>query len=210
MEASFINIIVAGALGLLVSLTYIFTSEERSVNFARTLIVLPMLVCVVITMVNGSLGTSVAILGAFGLVRFRSLQGNSRDICFIFFSMVTGLTCSVGYLAYAAAVTTLICIILIVLAKVKYGVQKVESKELKIMIPENLDYTTIFDDLFEKYTMQHSLCRVKTTNMGSLYELTYRVKGVKPEEEKSFLDDIRVRNGNLTVMCGRINREEEL
>ncbi len=194
----------------MVSITYLKTSDQHSVNFARTLIILPMLVCVVILMVNGNLGTSVAILGAFGLVRFRSLQGNSRDIAYIFFAMVTGLTCSVGYLVFATGIVLLICVISFALYLTGYGEKKHEVKDLRVTIPENLDYTTIFDDLFATYTKKHSLYRVKTTNMGSLYELSYHIQEIDEGREKEFMDAIRTRNGNLTVICGRISKGEEL
>ena len=210
MQTAFLFVLAAGIMGLMISLTYIKTGEEASKNFARTLIILPMLVSVVISMVNGSLGTSVAILGAFGLIRFRSLQGNSRDISYIFFVMVVGLTCSCGYVLFALGITIMICLIQFVLYYTHYAERKTVSKQLKITIPENLDYVHIFDDLFEQYTTKHSLYRVKTTNMGSLYELDYHVSGIDEEKEKEFLDAIRTRNGNLTVVCGQIRKEEEL
>ncbi len=205
---SFICVLVSGVLGLLIALTYMKTGTV-SKNFARTLVLLPMIVCLVISMVNGNLGTSVAILGAFSLVRFRSLQGSSRDICYIFFAMAIGLTCSVGYGAYAALVTIVICIVQIVLSLVKFAEPKEIGKNLRITIPENLDYVHIFDDIFEKYTKKHELYKVKTTNMGSLYELYYNITEIDEEKEKEFLDEIRTRNGNLTVVCGRIEKPME-
>ena len=194
--------LISGILGAVVSFTYMKTGKV-STNFARTLIILPILVCVVISMVNGNLGTSVAILGAFSLVRFRSLQGNSRDIAYVFFVMAIGLTCSMGYAIFALVITLIVCLLLILLHAAHYGEHKVEEKDLRITIPENLDYTHIFDDLFEKYTDKAAMTRVKTTNMGSLYELRYDVRLKDPEQEKEFLDEIRCRNGNLTVIFGR-------
>lgn len=210
MQVAFLYVLAAGVLGLIISQTYIRTGDSISKNFARTLIILPMLVSVVITMVNGSLGTSVAILGAFGLIRFRSLQGTSRDISYIFFTMVVGLSCSVGYVLFAAGITVIICMIQLFLYVTEYGERTSTNKDLRVTIPENLDYVHIFDDLFEQYTRKHVLYKVKTTNMGSLYELSYHVWGIKEEEEKEFLDEIRVRNGNLTVICGQVNKGEEL
>lgn len=208
MGAAFCYAVISGLLGVLISFTYMKTGKV-SANFAKTLIILPILVCVVITMVNGNLGTSVAILGAFSLIRFRSLQGSSRDIAFIFFAMTIGLTTSMGYGAFAFAITVLVCAILFILNVVKYGEKNRDKKDLRITIPENLDYTTIFDDLFEKYTQYTKLNRVKTTNMGSLYELQYQVTLKDDAEEKEFLDAIRCRNGNLTIICGRVNFELE-
>lgn len=205
---AFFYAVIAGVLGVGISLTYMKTGKV-SKNFARTLIILPILVCVVMTMVNGNLGTSVAIVGAFSLIRFRSLQGSSRDIAFIFFAMTAGLTCSMGYILFAAAVTVLVCVILFVLQLIHYGEKRTEEKDLRITIPENLDYTNIFQELFEEYTKEHKLLQVKTTNMGSLYELRYHTTLKNAAQEKEFLDAIRCRNGNLTVILGRTDMEEE-
>ncbi len=204
--------VAAGLLGLLISLTYMKTGNRVSKNFARTLITLPILVCIVLLVVNGNFGTSIAVLGAFSLVRFRSLQGSSRDISFIFFSMTIGIVCAVGEVILATILTTAICIIYFILNAIKYGANNIEEKDLKITIPENLDYSDIFDDLFERYTKENRQIAVRTTNMGSMYEINYRVKLKNEREEKQFLDDIRMRNGNLTVICGRcdMNEAEEL
>ena len=204
--------VAAGLLGLLISLTYMKTGNRVSKNFARTLITLPILVCIVLLVVNGNFGTSIAVLGAFSLVRFRSLQGSSRDISFIFFSMTIGIVCAVGEVILATILTTAICIIYFILNAIKYGANNTEEKDLKITIPENLDYSDISDDLFEIYTKENRQIAVRTTNMGSMYEINYRVKLKNEREEKQFLDDIRMRNGNLTVICGRcdMNEAEEL
>ena len=205
---AFVYAVAAGVLGVIISLTYMKTGKV-SKNFARTLIILPVLVSVVITMVNGNLGTSVAIVGAFSLIRFRSLQGSSRDIAFIFFAMTAGLTCSMGYLPFAAAVTVFVCVILVVLQLSHYGEKRTEEKDLRITIPENLDYTNIIEEIFEQYTKGHKLLQVKTTNMGSLYELRYHTTLKEAAKEKEFLDALRCRNGNLTVILGRTDMEEE-
>ena len=204
--------VAAGLLGLLISFTYMKTGDRISKNFARTLITLPILVCIVLLVVNGNFGTSIAVLGAFSLVRFRSLQGSSRDISFIFFSMTIGIVCAVGEVILAATLTIAICLIYFVLNAIKYGANNGAEKDLRITIPENLDYSDIFDDLFEKYTKECRQIAVRTTNMGSMYEINYRVRLNDDKEEKQFLDDIRMRNGNLTVICGRcdVNEAEEL
>lgn len=193
--------LVAGVLGVVIALTYMKTGKV-SKHFARTLIVLPILVCVVMLAVNGNLGASVAVLGAFSLVRFRSLQGSSREIGFIFFAMTVGITCSIGHVVFAILITAIVCGIHFLLQKIHFGESKTREKERKITIPENLDYTGIFDDLFENYTTSHQLMAVKTTNMGSMYDLTYYVE-MEEEVEKKFIDEIRCRNGNLTVLLGR-------
>ena len=203
--------VLSGVLGLIISLTYIKTGKT-SKNFARTLIILPILLCIVMLAVNGNFGTSLAVVGAFSLVRFRSLQGSSRDIGFIFFAMAIGIVCAIGELSLAVLITALICCIHFILSYTKYAASSADEKDLRVTIPENLDYSNIFDDLFERYTSEHKQLAVKTTNMGSMYEINYRVKLLDEKLEKSFLDEIRMRNGNLTVICGRcdMNESEEL
>ena len=211
MGNAIVYAVVAGALGVLIALTYMKTGKV-SKHFARTLIVLPILVCVVMIAVNGNLGASVAVLGAFSLVRFRSLQGTSREIGLIFFSMTVGITCSIGHIGYGAIVTVVVCAVHMLLQWIHFGEKKKEDKELRITIPEDLDYNDIFDDVFEKYTELCKLVSVKTTNMGSMYELTYHIELLNEGTEKNMIDDIRCRNGNLTVVCGRrdYNPLEEL
>ena len=209
--AALLYLAVAAVLGLVVSYTYIKTGKT-STNFARTLIILPILVCLVMMAVNGNFGTSLAVVGAFSLVRFRSLQGSSRDIGFIFFSMTIGIVCAIGQLPLAAIVTIFVCGIHFLLNLVGYAKRDEFEKDLRVTIPENLDYSDIFDDLFEEYTKSHKLIGVKTTNMGSMYEIIYRIKLLDELDEKHFLEEIRMRNGNLTVVCGRcdMNEVEEL
>lgn len=205
---AFLYSAAAGALGFVISLTYLKTGKV-SVNFARTLVILPILVCVVMQVVNGNLGTSVAILGAFSLVRFRSLQGSSRDIAYIFFSMTLGITCSIGYLWFALGITAFVCGLLFFMKLIHYAQKKVQPKDLRITIPENLDYSDIFDDIFEEFLNKWELICVKTKNMGSLYELQYRVEQKEAQREKEMLDKIRIRNGNLNIVCGRCELEYE-
>jgi len=211
MLEAFLYTIAAGVLGMGISVTYLKTGKI-SKNFARTLIILPMLVCVVMQVVNGNLGTSVAIVGAFSLIRFRSLQGNSRDITFVFFAMTIGLVCSVGQLVLAFGIVALVCLVLLLLQVTHYGELRTYEKELKVTIPENLDYSGIFDDIFAEYTRRCNMVRVKTTNMGSLYEVTYHMELADDTKEKQMIDEIRCRNGNLTVVCGRrdFNATDEL
>ncbi len=199
---AFLYTAVAGLLGILIAITYMKTGKV-SMNFARTLIVMPMLVCVVMLVVNGNLGTSIAVVGAFSLTRFRSLQGTSREIAFIFFAMAVGITCSIGSLGFAVLITAFICIVHFVLQFIHFGEKRTDEKELRITIPENLDYNEIFDDIFANYTKSSKLVTTKTTNMGSMYDLTYHITMKDEKLEKKMIDEIRCRNGNLTVVCGR-------
>jgi len=209
-ESALIAIAVSFALGLLVSLVYRFRSEV-SRSLSVSLIALPVIVQLVILMVNGDAGTGVAVLGAFSLIRFRSVPGTARDILFIFLSMAAGIATGVGRIWFAIGVTVLVCAAMFLLNVTGYGRSSLNQRDLRITIPEDLDYTQIFDDLFDKYTSRHNLVRVKTTNMGSLYELRYRVTLKKNASEKEFIDQLRCRNGNLTIIFGRAeNSSEEL
>lgn len=175
-----------------------------STGFAVTLATLPAVVCVVIMMVNGNVGAGVAVAGAFSLVRFRSAPGSAREICSIFLAMAVGLATGMGYLAAAALFVLVIGGASILYTCLRFGEQKQLEKELKITIPETLDYTDLFDDLFARYTAHWKLEQVKTTNMGSLYRLDYRIALRDPAQEKAFLDELRCRNGNLEIVCGRL------
>lgn len=194
-------------IGFLISFTYTKIGKYNK-NFIISLTLLPILVCVIIMLVNGNLGTSVAILGAFSLVRFRSLPGNSKEIISIFFSMTMGLIIGTGYILFGLITTLIICILLFILSKSSFGETRME-KMLKITIPEDLDYQNVFDDIFNKYTKKVSLEKVKTTNMGSLYELTYKII-LNDTNEKSLIDELRCRNGNLKILLSHNIEDSEL
>lgn len=194
-------------LGLVIAYVHMKTSKY-SKNFIITLSILPLIVQVVIMMVNGNLGTSVAVLGAFSLVRFRSVPGNSREIASIFFAMAIGLAVGMGHILFAITITIIIGLLILVLSKTKILENNNSTKKLKITIPENLDYETIFDDIFNKYAKTIELIKSKTTNMGSMYELTYDVTLNPNFSQKAFMDEIRCRNGNLNVILERMETIE--
>lgn len=196
-------------LGIVIAACYMLCSEKFTKSFVITLAILPILVQVVITLVNGNLGTGVAILGAFSLVRFRSVPGNAKEIGSVFFAMAIGLATGMGYIGYAAIFTALIAFVMLVLSRTGFGDKKDVNKLLKITIPENMNYAELFDDIFDKYLSGYSLMRSKTTNLGSMFELTYSIKMKDESKEKDMMDEIRVRNGNLTVMCGRVSAATE-
>lgn len=189
-------------LGIIIALVYKACNIPTG-KFAVILAVLPMLVTAVIMIVNGSLGASVAVLGAFGLVRFRSAAGGSAEIGYIFFAMAAGLAAGMGYLTLAILVTCLVALTLIILEKIGFAEPIVADRTLKITIPESLNYTGLFDDLFKLYTKYTHLECVRTTGMGTLYELSYRLRLKDPKKEKAFIDDLRCRNGNLDVLLGQ-------
>lgn len=189
-------------LGLLVACIYMY-QNQYSKNFVITLALLPVIVQVVILMVNGNLGTGVAVMGAFSLIRFRSVPGSARDIGSIFMAMAVGLATSMGYIGIAFVFVLLVGGVTLFLYKVGFANQQKSVKELKISIPENLDYTEIFDDLFQTYLSKAEIVKVKTSNMGSLFELTYQISFHNESLEREFLNEIRCRNGNLSVSCRR-------
>ncbi len=211
IEGVLICTAISIVLGLGVALIYMYKNTYSS-NFVFTLALLPAIVQVVIMMVNGNLGAGVAVMGAFSLVRFRSAQGSAKEIASIFFSMALGLATGMGYIGYAIIFFVIIGAVMFLLTAIGFGETKATDKELKVTIPESLDYNGIFDDLFEKYTKKSDLVRVKTTNMGSLYELQYQITLKDENDEKAFIDEVRCRNGNLNIVCGRVpkNMRDEL
>lgn len=202
LNEAIICMAISLVLGLVISVLYMYTGT-CSKNFAVTLALLPVLVQIVIMLVNGNIGTGVAIMGAFGLVRFRSIPGSSKEIISVFFAMAIGLATGTGLVAFAVLCTVIIGLFFFVLCKTKYGEGKVQERDLKITVPENLEYAGLFDDIFSKYTSKNSLESVKTTNLGSMFELRYKITLKNAVDEKKMIDEIRCRNGNLTIMCGR-------
>lgn len=195
---------VSIALGLLIAAAYMYNTRYTK-SFVATLAMLPAIICVIIMMVNGSVGTGIAVAGAFSLVRFRSVPGTAREICAIFLAMATGLITGMGYLGLAAVFTAVLSLAIIVSNHVDLGSKRNADryKSFRIMIPEDLDYTGVFDDLFAEYTSKCELVNVKTTNMGSMFRLTYDVTLKDPEREKELIDKLRCRNGNLEINVSR-------
>ena len=189
-------------LGILTSLVFSFRSRHSS-SFALALALLPTAVTMVIMMVNGNIGAGLAVAGTFALVRFRSAQGTAREIVGLFMSMSIGLVCGMGYIYVAMLYFVIMAVFVMLLGAVRFGERSANTRILKIVIPETLDYDGLFDDLFEQYTTTHELVRVKTTNMGTLYELSYLVSLKTTDNTKAFMDDLRCRNGNLNIILGR-------
>ncbi len=197
------SVLVAIALGLALALIYCFRSRYTR-SFVITMVTLPAIVAVVITMINGNIGAGIAVAGSFSLVRFRSVPGQARDIAFVFLAMCVGLVCGMGYVALAALVTAIIGGVNLLLQATNFGKSGARvNRTLRITISEDLDHTHLFDDLFERYTTYHELYSVKTTNMGSLYKLVYNVGLRNPDEERDFIDELRCRNGNLEIAMTR-------
>lgn len=170
---------------------------------------LPAIVQMVIMLVNGNLGTGVAVMGAFSLIRFRSAPGSAKDICSIFLAMAVGIATGTGYILIAFIFTLILCGINLIYINLPFIKGINGEKELKITIPESLDYSGVFDDLFAEYTKKSELVLVKTSNMGSLYKLSYIIVMKDSANEKEFIDKLRCRNGNLEISCGRPVSEVE-
>lgn len=200
---------VALVLGIVIAITHMKTSQTTK-GFLVTLATLPLLVMAVMIMINGNLGTSIAILGAFSLIRFRSIQGKAKDLLSVFFAMMVGLACGMGHILFAVVITIITVIAILVFTHTNFLEPNKKQRVLRVMVPEDLDYEEIFDDIFKKYTSHYDLTQMKTMNMGSLYKLTYDVT-IKPGvKEKDFLDEIRVKNCNLKVLLSHPCMEEEI
>lgn len=193
-------IVVALGTGLLLAAAYSYKTRYTK-SFLIALAMLPAVVCVVIMMVNGNVGTGVAVAGTFSLVCFRSAQGTAKEIGAIFLAMGTGLIAGMGYLGYAVLFSLVLSAVTVLYNRLDFGGGKKGEryKVLHITIPEDLDYTGVFDEILDKYTVSHELTQVKTTNMGSLFRLTYMLVLQKDEAEKELIDKLRCRNGNLEI-----------
>lgn len=199
---------VAVLLGLLVAFCYMFRNQF-SKNLVISFALLPAIVTVLIMLVNGNVAAGVAVGGVFALTRFRSAQGTAKEITHIFLSMAIGLTLGLGYVAIAVILAIVVEGVNLILALTKFGVINDNRRTLKVTIPEILDYTSLFDDLFDKYTTHHELEKVKLANLGTVFRLTYSVTLKSVKEEKEFIDEIRIRNGNLDVLCSKLQTNPE-
>ena len=206
-----ISLVVALILGAVIAIVYSYHTEHSN-GFLITVSLLPAIVAVIIMMVNGSIGASVAVAGTFSLVRFRSAAGTAREICAVFLAMAVGLACGMGYVAFAAVFAIVLAIVTTAYDRLGFlevrdgGLEKV----LKVTVPEDLDYEGMFDDLFAKYTSKSKLTSIKTSNLGSLNKLHYNVTMKKAGTDKSFIDELRCRNGNLEISLALLADSGEL
>jgi len=201
---------VALVLGLVVAKVYQYKTVY-SKSFVMSLALLPALIAVVIFLVNGSLGAGVAVMGAFSLIRFRSAPGGAKELVSIFLAMTIGIAIGMGYLVFAGAFTLIMSVAIILLETINFGQMKHSIRQLTIVIPESLDYESIFDDIFDKATNYLELASVKTSDMGSLFKLKYIIQLNGKMTEKELMDALRTRNGNLEIAISRyITKENEL
>jgi hypothetical protein len=196
-----ICIAVAVLLGVIISGTYFIITprKDRSASFVLSIVILPAIVAIVIILIGGNLARAFSMAGIFTIVRFRSVPGDSKDISFVFLTMAAGLAVGLGYLTLAAVVILLVGAVIVLVNKSGYGIGKQPEKRLRITIPEDMNYTGVFDEIFSKYTTYAQLQRVKTSNMGTLFELSYDIVLRTNQNEKEMIDAIRCRNGNLGI-----------
>ncbi len=197
-------VVCALAVGLLLAACYMYRTRYTK-SFVATLALLPSVVCVVIMMVNGNVGAGVAVAGAFSLVRFRSVPGTAKEIGAIFLAMGTGIIVGMGYLGYAILCAAVLGGASALYSRLDFGCTKKSAlqKTLQITIPEDLDYTGVFDDILRQYASEYELVQVKTTHMGSLFRLTYHMTLRAANQEKQLLDELRCRNGNLEISVSK-------
>lgn len=204
-ELSVIGLLIAlgtaFVLGLLVSVVYLKSNKGRilSQSFALTLVLLPAVVTIIIMLVGNNVARAFSLSGAFAIIRFRSAPGNPKDITFVLFNMAIGLACGMGFILYAAIAAVLLCAVMIVLELAGFGKSKTTAHLLKITIPEDLDYRNVFDGILGQYTKGYHLVKVKTADLGSVFELSYKINMTDTVNEKEFIDALRCRNGNLNI-----------
>lgn len=206
-----ICMLVAVVLGLVVGGVYFLVSKKelRSMSFFLSLVMLPAVVCLVIMLIGSNVARAFSVAGIFTLVRFRSVPGDGKDISLVFMAMGAGIAAGLGYLTVGFVAIVVLGVVIILINLFGNKVLNKEYKQLRILIPEDMDYSDAFDDIFATYTKKASLTRIKTTNMGTLYELTYHVLMKSDVNEKKFMDEIRTRNGNLTIILSKQEPKQE-
>ena len=209
------TLIVVGCsilLGLFISLVYILTHKQEgySTSFSVTLIMLPSIIAIIILLVGNNVARAFSLAGAFSLIRFRSAPGDPKDIAYVFFTLAVGLACGMGYIGYATLFAVVLCLVMFVLSFVKYGTSKSSMMTLRIVIPENLNYQGLFDDILKQYTSTSTLKRIKTSDFGALFEISYRIVLKDEMASKDLIDAIRARNGNLQVSLTLRETEEKV
>lgn len=196
--------------GLIISLTYMKTypDGEYNSNFALTMVLLPLVVSLLIMLIGSDIAAAFSLAGAFSIIRFRSAPGEPKDIAFVLFSMMSGLAAAVGAAGYTIIFALILCVIMLFLNKIGYGSKKVKHQSLKITIPENLSYQEEFDEVFSKHNVEYKLVNVKNTSLGSLFQLTYRIKLKTNTSIPSLMDDLRARNSNLNIALNLIENTD--
>ena len=196
-------------LGFIVALTFMYKNTHTK-SFISALVLIPAIETVVIMLVNDNIGVGLSVAGSFALIRFRSVKGNAKELLAVFLAMTIGIVCGSGYIVLAGIFTLLICVVIFVLALTDFGKQSDNDRYLKITIPESLEYEEAFDDILKRYTKSYELDGIKTLALGSIFRLDYKIVMKNSKQLKEMINEIRVRNGNLEIMCGKnaTNRDE--
>lgn len=204
------TMVVSFVLGVIISLTYIITAEKEnySQSFCYTLVIVPVVAAIIILLVGSSIASALSVSGAFALVRFRSEPGSPKNIAYIFATVAVGLACGLRCYLYGAIFAIFLCVVLFVFTKFNFGFRNIRNRKLKILIPESLDFENVFEDILNKYTVKYELIKVATADLGSIYELDYNIVIKGNIVVKDFIDELRCRNGNLTVAMYMDNHRE--
>ena len=204
-----IAVLASMVLGFVVSIYYMFRNTY-SKSFVPSLILIPAIECVVIIMINGNMGAGIAVAGSFALIRFRSDRGSAKDLTAIFMAMAIGIICGTGYIGIAVLFTLIVCVVGMFLSFVKYGECDVKMRYLKITVPENLNYDEAFEEVLDNYCSSYEIEKVKTLSLGSLFRVDYSIVMKDTSKIKAMIDDLRIRNNNLEIVCGKeaVSKEE--
>ncbi|WP_122640095.1 DUF4956 domain-containing protein [Romboutsia sp. Marseille-P6047] len=199
-------------LGLVISLVYMKTNKKNGYTsgFSITLIMLPVIISIIILLVGNNVARAFSLAGAFSIIRFRSAPGDPKDISYVFFTLAVGLTCGMGYIGYGIIFTTILCAVILILDAIKFAIPKTKTMQLKITIPEDLNYEGVFEDILSKYTNSWNIEKVKTRDFGSLFELSYIIHMKPDSNQKKFIDELRCRNGNLNITLTLSGFEEKV
>ena len=204
-----IAVLASMVLGFVVSIYYMFRNTY-SKSFVPSLILIPAIECVVIIMINGNMGAGIAVAGSFALIRFRSARGSAKDLTAIFMAMTIGIICGTGYIGIAVLFTLIVCAVRMFLSFVKYGECDGQMRYLKITVPENLNYDEAFEEVLDNYCSSYEIEKVKTLSLGSLFRVDYSIVMKDTSKIKAMIDDLRIRNNNLEIVCGKeaVSKEE--
>ena len=204
-----IAVLASMVLGFVVSIYYMFRNTY-SKSFVPSLILIPAIECVVIVMINGNMGAGIAVAGSFALIRFRSARGSAKDLTAIFMAMAIGIICGTGYIGIAVLFTLIVCAVGMFLSFVKYGEFDGKMRYLKITVPENLNYDEAFEEVLDNYCSSYEIEKVKTLSLGSLFRVDYSIVMKDTSKIKAMIDDLRIRNNNLEIVCGKeaVSKEE--
>ena len=205
----FLAVIASMVFGLIVALAFMVRNTYTR-SFITALVMVPAIETVVIMLVNDNLGVGLSVAGSFALIRFRSVKGNAKELAAMFLAMTLGILCGTGYVALGAIYTIMMSVVMLLLALTGFGKGAENEKYLKITVPESLNYDEVFDEILDKYTISYELESIKTLTLGSLFRLDYKIRMNDPSQSKKMIDELRKRNGNLEIMCGKagVDREE--